>query len=71
MDSKERNERNDKKELKNYVFPFRIFMRNGLEGFFFAATQRKISKLILHDHEKISNNHAKCSRKAKLVLMHF
>ena len=27
VDSKERNERNDKKELKNYVFPFCMIMR--------------------------------------------
>ena len=27
VDSKERNVRNDKKELKNYVFPFRMIMQ--------------------------------------------
>ena len=76
MDLKERNGRNGKKELKNYVFPFCmiiqkfcIVMRNGPEGIF-AANQREISKLISHDHAKISHSHAKCSKKTKLVLMH-
>ena len=39
MESRERNRRNDKKELKNYVFQFRMNMRkirtivrNGSEG---------------------------------------
>ena len=77
MDLKERNGRNGKKELKNYVFPFCmiiqkfcIVMRNGPEGIF-AANQREISKLISHDHAKISHSHAKCSKKVKLALMHF
>ena len=46
VDSKERNGRNVKKELKNYVFPFRIIMRkfrtimrNGPKGIF--ATNQK------------------------------
>ena len=72
VDSKERNWRNDKKELKNYVFPFRMIMRkfrtimrNGPEGIY-VANQREISKLILYDHPKISHSHAKCSRKAKI-----
>ena len=34
VDSKERNGRNVKKELKNYVFPFRMIMRNGPESLF-------------------------------------
>ena len=38
---------------------------------FFNAIEKEISKLILHDHAKILHSHAKCSRKAKLVLMHF
>ena len=84
VDSKERNWRNDKKELKNYVFPFRMIMRkfrtimrNGPEGIY-VANQREISKLISYDHAKFSHNHvkfshnhSKCSRNAKLVLMHF
>ena len=72
MDSREGNGRNDKKELKNYVFPFCmiiqkfcIVMRNGPEGIF-AANQREISKLISHDHAKISHSHAKCSKKVKI-----
>ena len=85
MDTKDINEKNVKKELKNYVFPFRMIMqkfctvmRNGPKRIFFTTTQREISKLISHDHAKISHDHAKishdhakCSRKAKLVLMHF
>ena len=77
MDLKERNGRNGKKELKNYVFPFCmiiqkfcIVMRNGPEGIF-AANQREISKLISHDHAKISHNHARCSRKAKISAYSF
>ena len=77
VDSKERNVRNDKNKLKNYVFPFRMNMRkirtivrNGPEKNL-VATQRENWKLISHDHAKISHNHAKYSRKAKLVLMHF
>ena len=65
VDSKERNWRNDKKELKNYVFPFRMIMRkfhtimrNGPKGIC-VANQREISKLISHDHVKISHSHAK------------
>ena len=61
-----------KKKLKNYVFPFRMIMqkfgtvmRNRPEGIC-AANQRKISKLISHDHANISNSHAKCSMKAKI-----
>ena len=85
VDTKDINEKNVKKELKNYVFPFRMIMqkfctvmRNGPKRIFFTATQREISKLISHDHAKISHDHAKilhdhakCSRKTKLVLMHF
>ena len=56
--------------MKNYVFPFLMNMRkihtvvrNGLERNL-AIAQRENWKLISHSH-------AKCSRKAKLVLMHF
>ena len=49
MDSKERNERNDKKELKNYVFQFRINMRkirivvrNGPESYFSCNSKEKL-----------------------------
>ena len=45
VDSKERN---DKKELKNKV------MQNGPKGIY-TANQREISKLISHDHAKISH----------------
>ena len=31
VDSKRRNGRNDKRKLKNQIFPFRMTMRNGLE----------------------------------------
>ena len=72
VDSKERNWRNDKKELKNYVFPFRMIMRkfhtimrNGPKGIC-VANQREISKLILYNHAKILHSHVKCSRKAKI-----
>ena len=49
VDSKERNGRNDKKELKNYVFPFRMIMRNfrtvmqnGLESNFGCNSKGKL-----------------------------
>ena len=65
------------KGVEIYVFPFRmnmgkirIVLRNGPKGNL-TATQRENWKLISHDHAKISHNHVKCSRKAKLVLMHF
>ena len=71
VDSKERNGRNVKKELKNYVFPFHMIMRkfrnmrNGPKGIC-VANQREISKLILYNHAKILHSHVKCSRKAKI-----
>lgn len=49
VDSKERNGRNDKKELKNYVFPFRMIMRkfrtvmqNGPENNFGCNSKGKL-----------------------------
>ena len=42
MDSKERNGRNDKKKLKNYVFSFRTVMRNGPESNFGCSSKGKL-----------------------------
>ena len=48
MESRERNGRKDKKELKNYVFQFRmnmrkigIVVRNGLESYFGCNSKEK------------------------------
>ena len=38
---------------------------------FGCSSKGKKWKLISHDHAKISHSHAKCSKNAKLVLMHF
>ena len=32
VESEEGNKRNDKRKLKNQIFPFRIVMQNGPEG---------------------------------------
>ena len=42
VDSKERNGRNDKKKLKNYVFSFRTVMRNGPESNFGCSSKGKL-----------------------------
>ena len=58
VDSKERNGRNDKKEWKIMYFRFAWSCEMDKKTFF-ATNQREISKLISHDHAKISHNHAK------------
>ena len=55
MESKEKNERNDKRKLKKV-------MRNGPEGEIILQAKEDV-QLISHDHAKISHSHAKCSKK--------
>ena len=70
MKSREGNGRNDKRKLKNQIFPFRMIiqkfrmtMRNGPEGIC-VVNQRETLKLISYDHAKISHSRVKCFKKA-------
>ena len=70
VDSKERSGRNDKKEWKIMYFHFAWSCEMDKKTFF-ATNQREISKLILHDHAKISHNHVKWSKKEKIGAVAF
>ena len=59
VESKERNGRNDKGKLKNQMLQICMIMRK------FRMIDCRLRKMcmILHDHAKISQTHAKWSRK--------
>ena len=40
VESEEGNKRNDKRKLKNQIFPFRIVMQNGPEGGIVLQTKK-------------------------------
>ena len=75
VESEEGNGINDKRKLKNQIFPFAWLceMDQKVE---LCCKQRRIAKLISHDHTKILHNHAlishshvKWSRRLQLLLL--
>ena len=77
VESRERNGRKGKKELKNYVFQFRMNMRkilivvqNGPESYFGCSSKEKLKTDFAWPCENFAQSW-KCSRKANLLLMRF